>query len=171
MQSSAEVPPITIAQVIGRARRGAQRQHLLLQERQQAILGQHRRRRLEQKALVGGAAALGHEHELVGVIALGVDLALRRHVVGGVLFLIHRQAALPANSAGCGADRRRAHLPSSAASSSPSVMTLQPFLPMMIAVPVSWHIGSTPPAAMLAFFRKSKATNLSLSLASLSSRI
>ena len=40
---------------------------------------------------------------------------------------------------------------------------------MMIAVPVSWHIGSTPPAAMLAFFRKSKATNLSLSEASGSS--
>ena len=78
-------------QVIGRARRGAERQHLLLQERQQAILGQHRRRRLEQKALVGGAAALGHEHELVGVIALGIDLALRRHVVGGVLLLVHRQ--------------------------------------------------------------------------------
>ena len=78
-------------QVIGRARRGAQRQHLLLQKRQQAVFGQHRRRRLEQKALVGGAAALGHEHELVGVIALGVDLALRRHVVGGVLLLVHRQ--------------------------------------------------------------------------------
>ena len=42
---------------------------------------------------------------------------------------------------------------------------------MMIAVPVSWHIGSTPPAAMLAFFRKSKATNLSLSEASGSSTI
>ena len=40
---------------------------------------------------------------------------------------------------------------------------------MMIAVPVSWHIGSTPPAAMLAFLRKSKATNLSLSEASGSS--
>jgi hypothetical protein len=39
----------------------------------------------------------------------------------------------------------------------------------MIAVPVSWHIGSTPPAAMLAFLRKSKATNLSLSEASGSS--
>ena len=39
-------------------------------------------------------------------------------------------------------------------------MTLQPFLPMMIAVPVSWHTGNTPPAAMLAFFRKSSATNL-----------
>ena len=42
---------------------------------------------------------------------------------------------------------------------------------MMIAVPVSWHIGSTPPAAMLAFLRKSKATNLSLSEASGSSTI
>ena len=78
-------------EVIGRARRGAERQHLLLQERQHAIPGQHRRRRLEQKALVGGSAALGHEHELVGVIALGIDLALRRHVVGGVFLLIHRQ--------------------------------------------------------------------------------
>ena len=54
---------------------------------------------------------------------------------------------------------------------SPSERTLHPFLPMMIAVPVSWHIGSSPPAAMLAFFRKSKATNLSLSLASGSSRM
>ena len=71
--------------VIGRARRGAERQHLLLQERQHAIFGQHRRRRLEQEALVGASSALGHEHELVGVIAFGVDLALRRHVVGGVL--------------------------------------------------------------------------------------
>ena len=25
---------------------------------------------------------------------------------------------------------------------------------MMMAVPVSWHIGSTPPAAMLAFFEE-----------------
>ncbi|MEY9540306.1 hypothetical protein ABIE85_003366 [Bradyrhizobium diazoefficiens] len=44
-------------------------------------------------------------------------------------------------------------------------------MPMMIAVPVSWHIGSTPPAAMLAFFKKSSATNLSFGLASPSSRI
>ena len=77
--------------VIGRTGRGTQRQHFFFQKSQQAILGQHRRRRLKQKALVGGAAALGHEHELVGVVALGVDLALRRHVVGGVFFLIHRQ--------------------------------------------------------------------------------
>src|SRR5256885_8214493 len=53
----------------------------------------------------------------------------------------------------------------------PSVHTSRPFLALMIAVPVSWHIGKTPPAAMLAFFRKSNATNLSLSLASGSSKI
>ena len=55
-------------QMIGRARRGAERQHLLLQKRQQAVSGQHRWRGLEQKALVGAAAALGHEHELVGQV-------------------------------------------------------------------------------------------------------
>jgi hypothetical protein len=32
---------------------------------------------------------------------------------------------------------------------------------MTIAVPVSWHIGSTPPAAMLAFFSSSSATKRS----------
>ena len=36
-----------------------------------------------------------------------------------------------------------------ASSSPPPVSTCWPFLPMTIAVPVSWHIGSTPPAAML----------------------
>src|SRR5690348_17422648 len=71
--------------MIGRARGGAEGQHLLLQEREQAILCQHRGRSLEQEALVGASAALRHEHELVGVITLGIDLALRRHVVGGVL--------------------------------------------------------------------------------------
>ena len=54
----------------------------------------------------------------------------------------------------------------SAAASSPPVHTCWPFLPMTIAVPVSWHIGSTLPAAMLAFFSRSKATNLSFAEAS-----
>ena len=35
-----------------------------------------------------------------------------------------------------------------AASSPPPVNTYWPFLPLTIAVPVSWHIGSTPPAAI-----------------------
>ena len=34
---------------------------------------------------------------------------------------------------------------------------------MMIAVPVSWQPGSTIPAAMLAFFSSSRATNRSFS--------
>ena len=59
----------------------------------------------------------------------------------------------------------------SAAASSPSVQICWPFLPMTIAVPVSWHIGSTLPAAILAFFKRSNATNLSLAEASGSSRI
>ena len=42
-----------------------------------------------------------------------------------------------------------------APSSVPSVKMARPFLPMTIAVPVSWHIGRMPPAAMLAFFRRS----------------
>jgi hypothetical protein len=40
-----------------------------------------------------------------------------------------------------------------------------------MAVPVSWHIGKTLPAAMLAFFNRSKATNRSLAEASGSSRM
>ena len=58
-----------------------------------------------------------------------------------------------------------------ATSSPPPVNTIWPFLPLMIAVPVSWHIGSTPPAATDAFLSRSRATNRSLSLASGSSRI
>ena len=50
----------------------------------------------------------------------------------------------------------------SAAASPPPVQTRWPFLPMTIAVPVSWHIGSTRPAAILAFFSRSKATKRSL---------
>ena len=59
----------------------------------------------------------------------------------------------------------------SARSSSPPVSTRSPRLPITIAVPVSWHIGSTPPAAMLAFFSRSRATKRSLAEASGSSRM
>ena len=59
----------------------------------------------------------------------------------------------------------------SAPASPPPVHTRWPFLPMTMAVPVSWHIGSTLPAAMLAFFRRSKATKRSLADASGSSRM
>ena len=59
----------------------------------------------------------------------------------------------------------------SAASSSIPVQTSSPFLPNTIAVPVSWHMGRTPPAATLAFLSSSQATKRSLSEASGSSRI
>ena len=41
------------------------------------------------------------------------------------------------------------------------VKTRCPFLPITMAVPVSWHIGKIPPAEMLAFFKRSNATNRS----------
>ena len=59
----------------------------------------------------------------------------------------------------------------SASSSSPSTQTRWPFLPNTSAVPVSWHIGSTPPAEMLAFLSRSSATKRSLADASGSSRM
>ncbi len=78
-------------EVIRRARGGAERQHFLFQECMKPVFCQQRRRALKQERLVGGAAAFRHEHKLVGVVALGVDLALRGHVVGGVLLFKHRQ--------------------------------------------------------------------------------
>jgi hypothetical protein len=51
------------------------------------------------------------------------------------------------------------------------VSTPSDFLPITIAVPVSWHIGSTPPAEMLTFLRRSRATKRSFPLASGSSMI
>ena len=56
-------------------------------------------------------------------------------------------------------------------SSWPLVSTCWPRLPITIAVPVSWHIGSTPPAAMQAFLSRSLATKRSFGEACGSSRI
>ena len=58
-----------------------------------------------------------------------------------------------------------------ASSSPPPVNTNWPFFALTIAVPVSWHIGSTPPAAIAAFLSRSSATKWSLSEASGSSRM
>ena len=78
-------------QMIRRARRGAERHDLFLEEGQHAVMRQDRRRRLKQERLVGRAAALGDEQEFVGVLAFRINLDLRRHVVLGVLLLEHRQ--------------------------------------------------------------------------------
>mmetsp|Transcript_11136 Transcript_11136/g.33375 ORF Transcript_11136/g.33375 Transcript_11136/m.33375 type:complete len:249 (+) Transcript_11136:2914-3660(+) len=59
----------------------------------------------------------------------------------------------------------------SRASSSPSVRTRPPRLPITMPVPVSWQPGRTMDAATFAFFKSSVATNRSFSEASSSSRI
>ena len=76
-------------EMIRRARGGAEREHLFLQEGQHAVVRQDRRRRLEQERLVGRAATLGNEQKFVGVLAFRVDLDLGRHVRLGVLLLEH----------------------------------------------------------------------------------
>ena len=114
-------------QVIGRAGGCAQRQDLLLQEGDDPVVGQDRRRRLEQKGLVGRAAALGHEQKLVGVLALGGDVDLRRQVVAGVRLLEsrkRRELAVAQVLLGVGLAEPSA----SAASSDPSVHTFPALL-------------------------------------------
>ena len=58
-----------------------------------------------------------------------------------------------------------------ASPSSAPVSTPSDFLPITIAVPVSWHIGRTPPAEMLTFLSRSSATKRSFPLDSGSSMI
>ena len=78
-------------EVVRRAGGGAERLHLLEQPRQQRLLVEQRLGLLEQVRLVGAAAALGDEQELVGVAVDGADLDLRRQVGAGVALLVHRQ--------------------------------------------------------------------------------
>ena len=66
-------------EMIRRAGRGAEREHFFLQERQHALAGQDRRRRLEQERLVGRAAAFGDEQELVGVVGVTMTALWLRH--------------------------------------------------------------------------------------------
>ena len=77
-------------QVVGRAGGGPERQDLLLEEGHQPVAGQERRRPLVEECLVGGAATLGDEEEFVGVLALRIDLDLRRQVGTRVALLEHR---------------------------------------------------------------------------------
>ena len=77
--------------VVGRTGRGADGLELLLQELQHGRLVEQRRRLLVEDRLVGGAAALGDEQQLVGVPRGGVDLHLGRQVGAGVLLLVKGQ--------------------------------------------------------------------------------
>ncbi|MGX1314227.1 hypothetical protein RKD24_004346 [Streptomyces calvus] len=78
-------------QVVRRAGGRAQRTDLLLQELHHGGLVQDRLGLLVEERLVGRAAALGHEQELVGAAVGRVQLDLRREVGAGVLLLPHGQ--------------------------------------------------------------------------------
>src|SRR2546429_3684640 len=77
-------PPDDDREMVGRARGGAEGQDLLLEEGEHAIVREDRGRRLKQERLVGRAATLGDEQELVGILVLacspGINLDLRRQV-------------------------------------------------------------------------------------------
>ena len=78
-------------EVVRRAGGRAERAQLLVEEPQHRAAVQHRLGLLVQVALVGRAAALGHEQELVGVAGRGVELDLGRQVGAGVLLVPHRE--------------------------------------------------------------------------------
>ena len=88
--NSADVPPIDDGQVVRRAGRRAERLHLLEDPRQQRRLVEQRLGLLVQVALVGAAAALGDEQELVRVAVDGRDLDLGGQVGAGVALVVHR---------------------------------------------------------------------------------
>ncbi len=76
-------------EVVGRAGRGAELAELLVEEAEQRRRVEERLGLLEQEALVGRAAALGHEEELVGVAVDRGDLDLGRQVGLGVHLVPH----------------------------------------------------------------------------------
>ena len=78
-------------QMIRRAGRGAQRLHLLQAKFFQPLRVEQGLGFLIEVRLVGRAAALGDEQELIGVAAGGVEIDLRRQVGPGVDLVIHRE--------------------------------------------------------------------------------
>ena len=78
-------------EMVGRAGRGAEGADLGVEKLQQGSLVQDRRCLLVQVGLVGRAAALGDEQELVGIAVGCIDVDLRRQVGAGLHFLEHRQ--------------------------------------------------------------------------------
>ena len=83
-------------QVVRRAGGGAERADLLVEEGQHPLRVEDRLGLLEQERLVGRAAALGHEEELVlrrpvRGLRRRVELDLGRQVGAGVLLLVRRQ--------------------------------------------------------------------------------
>ena len=89
--NSALVPPMTMARWYGRTGGGAEAAQLLVEEREHPLGVQDRLGLLVEEGLVGAAAALGHEQELVGGLVpprgVGVELDLGGQVGPGVLLL------------------------------------------------------------------------------------
>src|SRR5579859_774673 len=78
-------------EVIGRTGRGAEGADLLVDELHQRLRVQHRLGLLVEERLVGGAAALGDEEQVVLVALVGEEIDLRRQIVAGVHLLVHRE--------------------------------------------------------------------------------
>ena len=155
--------------VIGRAGRSAEGTNFLVEKSIRRFV-QQRLGFWIQERLVRRPAALGDEQEFIGV-------ALRRHrcrfgPAGCCRCCLgeHIERARPASSAGWSRDRFSTRLRTAPLRRRAGPDALA-FFPMTIAVPVSWHIGKMPPAAMLAFFSRSNATKRSLSDDSGSSKI
>src|SRR3954453_3526688 len=157
--------------MIGRTGGGTERTDLFVEKLQQRLRVEQRLCLLIEKGLVCGTSAFGDEQELVGIARHRLDVNLRRQIRTCIPLFIHverRDLAVTQIGFDIGFEDARARAGSSLP---PIVQTRCPFLAKTSAVPVSWHIGSTPPAAMLAFFNISKATNLSFEEASASSTI
>ena len=78
-------------EVVGRAGGRADHTQFVVDKGAQPLRGQQSTGLLEEKALVGRAAAFGHEHELIGHALFGENLDLGREVGAGVLLLEHAQ--------------------------------------------------------------------------------
>ena len=142
-------------QVVGRAGRRAEVEDMLLDEFRERLLVQQRLGLLVEESLVGRAAALGDEEELVlhaGLAAVDVDL--RGKVRARVLLVGHRK----------GHDLRIAQVavlvglvnaPGDALGVVGPVQTSSPLWPMQMAVPVSWQVGSSPSAETVWFSKAS----------------
>lgn len=142
------------SEMIRRAGGRAERQDLLFQEVQHTIVSQQRRRTLIKECLVGRAAAFGDEEEFIRVGAFLIDIDLRRQIVFGVLFLEHldrRELRVAQVLLFIGIEYALCQRAAVAAFSPDAAA----FLSHDDGGAGVWHMGSTPPAAILAFFSRS----------------
>ena len=75
--------------MVRRASGGAEHAHLFIDEAAQTLRVEQRFGFLKQITFIGRAAALGYEHQLVGLAFFGENFDLRRQVGAGILFLKH----------------------------------------------------------------------------------